>query len=160
MTATTLSGSLVSVGYEGLSADELVATLVDQGVSVLVDVRLTPLSRKPGLSKTRLSEAVRGVGIEYVHLPGLGNPKENRDAFRRGEPESWEAFAQVLGSQRGQSALAHVAELLDGGTVRVAVPRAGPHEMPPVGGHRPHCQRPDRASASPISKRLSKQRAL
>ena len=117
MTATTLSGSLVSVGYEGLSADELVATLVDQGVSVLVDVRLTPLSRKPGLSKTRLSEAVRGVGIEYVHLPGLGNPKENRDAFRRGEPESWEAFAQVLGSQRGQSALAHVAELLDGGTV-------------------------------------------
>lgn len=107
----------MSLGYEGVSADDLVAALVAENVSVLVDVRLTPLSRKPGLSKTKLSAAVRGAGIEYVHLPGLGNPKDNRDGFRRGDPESWEAFGEVLRSQRGRLALAHVAELLDGGTV-------------------------------------------
>jgi hypothetical protein len=30
-------------------------------------VRLTPVSRKPGLSKTKLSEALAAVDIGYVH---------------------------------------------------------------------------------------------
>jgi hypothetical protein len=35
------------VGYEGLTADQLMARLVAMGVTRLVDVRLTPISRKP-----------------------------------------------------------------------------------------------------------------
>lgn len=75
---------LVSVGYEGRTASELLHLLDDLGVGVLVDVRLTPISRKPGLSKTRLRLSAAEAGIEYRHLPALGNPRDNRDSFRGG----------------------------------------------------------------------------
>ena len=68
--------ALVTVGYEGRTATELVAVLAEAGVTVLADVRLTPLSRKPGLSKRKLADSLTAAGIEYLHLPALGNPAE------------------------------------------------------------------------------------
>ncbi|MEU6190830.1 DUF488 domain-containing protein [Nocardia sp. NPDC047038] len=110
-------GTLVSIGYEGKTVGDLVAQLVEQGVEVLVDVRLTPLSRKPGLSKTRLAESLAAVGIGYVHHRALGNPKSNREGFRAGEPESRARYHDLLDSAAATDALAHVCELLDGGVV-------------------------------------------
>lgn len=110
-------GTLVSVGYEGKTVGDLVAQLLHQDVRVLVDVRLTPLSRKPGLSKTKLSEALAAAGIEYVHHRALGNPKDNRAGFRNGEPESHARYREVLDTSAASDALAHVCELLDGGVV-------------------------------------------
>lgn len=72
---------LVSVGYEGRSIDDLVRDLHDAQVDLVADVRLTPISRKPGLSKTRLADRLSDEGIGYVHLRALGNPKDNRAAF-------------------------------------------------------------------------------
>lgn len=72
---------LVSVGYEGRSAEDLILALLDSGVEVVVDVRLNPTSRKPGLSKTRLSAALADAGVDYVHLRALGNPRDNRAPF-------------------------------------------------------------------------------
>lgn len=109
--------SLVSLGYEGRTADELVDQLAEAGVSVLVDVRLTPLSRKPGLSKTRLRGSLAAQGITYVHLPQLGNPKDNRESFRAGHPASQARFRRILHAPEGQHALNHLAELLDGEVV-------------------------------------------
>ena len=54
----------------------------------MVDVRLTPLSRKPGLSKTRLGAAAAERGIEYLHDRRLGNPKPNREPFWNGRSEA------------------------------------------------------------------------
>ena len=110
-------GTLVSVGYEGKTVGDLVAQLLQQDVHVLVDVRLTPLSRKPGLSKTKLSEALAAVGIRYVHHRALGNPKDNRAGFRAGEPQSHARYHNVLKSAAATDALAHVCELLDGSVV-------------------------------------------
>ena len=76
--------TIVSVGYEGRSADELIRTLQQSKVEVLVDVRLTPISRKKGLSKKALAAALAEAGIEYRHEPELGNPRDNRDPFRKG----------------------------------------------------------------------------
>lgn len=114
---TAATGTLVSIGYEGKSVDDLVAQLLEQGVRVLVDVRLTPLSRKPGLSKTNLSKALAAVGISYVHHRALGNPKDNRAGYRAGEPESRARYRDVLETAAASDALAHVSELLDGGVV-------------------------------------------
>lgn len=72
---------VIGLGYEGKTQQDLCALLTDHEVSVLCDVRLTPISRKPGLSKTALGHAVRGIGVEYRHLPALGNPKWNRAGF-------------------------------------------------------------------------------
>jgi uncharacterized protein (DUF488 family) len=111
---------LVSIGYEGRTAPELVEELVAQGVDVLVDVRMTPLSRKPGLSKTKLSAALADRGIRYVHLPQLGNPPENREAFRQGRvADGLEVFGRLLQAPEPVSALDRVAELAREGVVAV-----------------------------------------
>ena len=89
---------LVSVGYEGRTVDELIETLRRHHVSLLLDVRLNAISRRPGFSKRALGTAVGDAGIEYRHIPELGNPKANRAALRRGDPEARQRF------------LAHLAE--------------------------------------------------
>ncbi|MDR1077323.1 MAG: DUF488 domain-containing protein [Propionibacteriaceae bacterium] len=117
MPANPPVGRLVSVGYEGRSQEELVAALSQAGVSVLVDVRLTPLSRKRGLSKTALAQALHAVGIGYVHHRELGNPKDNRDGYRRADPGSLARYEAVLAGADATGALQHIAELLEEGTV-------------------------------------------
>lgn len=81
---------VVGVGYEGLDVFQFVEKLKRDQVSLLVDIRKTPISRKPGLSKTRLRENLSAAGIEYRHAPCLGNPKWNRPGFA-GEPRELEA---------------------------------------------------------------------
>ncbi|SON60269.1 hypothetical protein MSIMFI_01763 [Mycobacterium simulans] len=109
---------LVSIGYQGRTVDELVRHLIDNDVDVLVDVRLTPVSRKPGLSKRQLSAAVAAAGIEYVHHRALGNPRDNRDGFRAGDLESVARFRDaVLSTDDAQRAISQVVELLEGGVV-------------------------------------------
>jgi uncharacterized protein (DUF488 family) len=103
---------LMTVGYEGRTADEVVQLLDEAKVDVLVDVRLTPLSRKPGLSKRRLAGLLDDAGVGYLHLPALGNPKANRDGFRRGEQQSRDTFREVLASPPAQAALEQVRKLL------------------------------------------------
>ncbi len=49
---------LVGVGYEGRTVEDLVAQLLAEDVSRLFEVRLNPLSRKRGLSKTAPGEAL------------------------------------------------------------------------------------------------------
>jgi uncharacterized protein (DUF488 family) len=97
--------ALVTVGYEGRSAEDLVIALAEAGVDVLVDVRLTPLSRKPGLSKRQLAGALAAAGVEYLHLPALGNPRDNREAFRQGDPHSRARFRALLHTPEAQAAL-------------------------------------------------------
>jgi uncharacterized protein (DUF488 family) len=105
---------LVSIGYEGRDVVELISQLQSLRVSVLVDVRLTPISRKRGMSKSALSEALAVAGIRYVHHRELGNPKENRDAYRTGDARAYARFERVLETPEAEGALDHVSELLDG----------------------------------------------
>lgn len=86
MTSMSTS-SLLSVGYEGRDVEELIAELTSSDVSVLIDVRLTPLSRKPGMSKRKLAARLETEGISYVHAKALGNPKDNRAASGPGSKQ-------------------------------------------------------------------------
>ena len=121
----TQPSTIVSVGYEGRSAEELVAALVDAEVSVLVDVRENAISRKAGLSKRGLAERCEAHGIAYVHERALGNPRHNRDGFREGRPESRKVFEQHLVGQ-GAEALGRVGELLKDRTVGLLCFEADP----------------------------------
>jgi uncharacterized protein (DUF488 family) len=98
-----------TVGYDGRSLDELVALLRDEGVEVVVDVRQNAISRKPGFSKRRLADGLTAGGIEYRHEPTLGNPKDNREAFRRGEAGRERYRARLL--DEGRAAFDDVVEL-------------------------------------------------
>jgi uncharacterized protein (DUF488 family) len=99
---------LIGVGYEGMEISEFVANLVAQQVSRLVDVRLTPISRKPGFSKTALAIALARVGIAYEHHRALGNPKSNRAGFGGDEQAVVEAkarYCQLLERPEAAAAL-------------------------------------------------------
>lgn len=78
---------VVSAGYEGWNIDDWIEALARMGVGTVADVRLHPISRKPGFSKTRLREALSAAGIDYWHLRALGNPKEYRQPFLSGRVE-------------------------------------------------------------------------
>lgn len=114
-----LQPHLVSIGYEGRDVDDLIRSLKLQNVQVLVDVRLTPISRKRGFSKSALRDALEAAGIDYVHFKELGNPKDNRDAYREGAREALDRFAQVLDGEAAGAALRHVSELLQDEVVAV-----------------------------------------
>lgn len=96
MTSPTDSPTIVSIGYEQLDVNELISLLTANRVSTLVDVRLNPISRKKGFSKKALAEALNEAGIEYLHERELGNPKENRDAFRKGLESARQRYRRHL----------------------------------------------------------------
>lgn len=73
---------ILTVGYEGGSAEDLLYTLKEHDVRVLLDIREMPLSRKPGLSKKALDESVSRLGIQYCHERALGAPKPIREALK------------------------------------------------------------------------------
>lgn len=77
--------TIYTIGYEGATMAEFLATLQSAGVRRVIDVRALPLSRRPGFSKSTLAASLAEVGIEYVHLKALGTPKEGRDAAKRGD---------------------------------------------------------------------------
>jgi uncharacterized protein (DUF488 family) len=96
--ALSLSLWVGSVGYERYKLnDEFARRLCDAGVERLIDVRELPISRRRGYAKTALGEAMAAVGIEYVHIRALGNPKAFRDLYKSGRvAEGRDHYEQYL----------------------------------------------------------------
>jgi uncharacterized protein (DUF488 family) len=98
--------TVLTIGYEGASIEDFVATLKLANVEVLIDIRDVPVSRKRGFSKKALSETLEKSGLRYVHLRDLGDPKPGRDAARRGDMSAFQSiFRNHLQSEGAQDAL-------------------------------------------------------
>src|SRR5258708_32567513 len=76
---------LFTIGYEQTPAKAVLDELKNAGVKLLVDVRAVAASRRPGFSKNQLAAGLDARGISYLHLRGLGTPKEGREAARSGK---------------------------------------------------------------------------
>jgi uncharacterized protein (DUF488 family) len=76
---------LFTIGYEQTPAKAVLDELERTGVKLLVDVRAVAASRRPGFSKNQLAAGLQERGISYLHLRGLGTPKDGRDAARGGK---------------------------------------------------------------------------
>jgi uncharacterized protein (DUF488 family) len=74
---------ILTIGYEGASLADFLATLKAAGVQILLDIRELPLSRRKGFSKNALSAALKDVGIEYSHQRALGSPPQIRYRLRK-----------------------------------------------------------------------------
>lgn len=102
---------IFTIGYEGATQAEVIATLSAAGVKLLVDVRAVPLSRRPGFSKNMLANGLREAGIDYIGLKALGTPPEGREAARRHD------HARLARIYAGQlelpDAMAQIAQLRD-----------------------------------------------
>lgn len=110
--------TIVSVGYEQRDIDELVDLLRSEQVELLVDVRLNAISRKRGFSKTALATALEKAGIGYRHERSLGNPKSNRDPFRRGDESARQRYEEHL---RDHAGAVHDELVEMAGSVRLAL---------------------------------------
>ena len=98
------SPALHTIGYEGSSIGDFLATLETAGINLLIDVRDVPISRKPGFSKNGLASVLAMHNIEYLHLKGLGDPKPGRIAAREGRYKDFRRiFAAHLRSKIAQA---------------------------------------------------------
>src|ERR1700754_3761106 len=110
--------TLATIGYEGASLEDFIATLKVAAVHTLVDVRELPISRRPGFAKNALSIALENAGIKYVHLKGLGDPKEGREAARAGDFATFtRIFSRHMGTAVARSDLADAVKLSAQGDV-------------------------------------------
>ena len=79
------ANKLFTIGYEQTPSKAVLDQLERAGVKLLIDVRAVVSSRRPGFSKNQLAAGLDERGISYLHLRGLGTPKEGREAARSGK---------------------------------------------------------------------------
>lgn len=79
--------TIFTIGYERLRPESLVAELEAAGVERVLDVRERAQSRKPGMSKTRLSGLLAEHRIAYEHRRSLGTPPDLRQLYRTNKVE-------------------------------------------------------------------------
>ena len=75
---------LFTIGYEHATTQAMLDALKQAEVDLVVDVRAVSSSRRPGFSKRQLAAGLDERGIGYLHLQGLGTPKDGRIAARSG----------------------------------------------------------------------------
>jgi uncharacterized protein (DUF488 family) len=69
---------LYTIGYEGIKAEEYMNKLLKKDVRLLVDVRKNAVSMKFGFNKSQLKNMCKKLGIEFLHLSGLGIESDKR----------------------------------------------------------------------------------
>jgi uncharacterized protein (DUF488 family) len=109
---------LFTIGYEQTPAKAVLDELQGAGVKLLVDVRAVAGSRRPGFSKNQLAAGLDERGIGYLHLRGLGTPKDGREAARSGQ------FEQMHKIYRTHLKTAEAKEQLD--ELAALVKKTGP----------------------------------
>jgi uncharacterized protein (DUF488 family) len=104
---------LFTIGYEQTPAKSVLDELEQAGVKLLVDVRAVASSRRPGFSKSQLAAGLDERGISYVHLRGLGTPKEGRLAARAGQYETLQKiYAKHLKTPQAKEELDELSALV------------------------------------------------
>jgi uncharacterized protein (DUF488 family) len=102
---------LNTIGYEGASLSDFLQTLSSAGVSTVIDIRDRAQSRRAGFSKTALSKSLADIGVGYIHLRELGDPKEGRVAARSNDLRKFRSIYEgVLRTIDAQVALERIAQ--------------------------------------------------
>ncbi|SHN83390.1 DUF488 family protein [Bradyrhizobium erythrophlei] len=105
--------TLFTIGYEQTPAKSVLDELEQAGVKLLVDVRAVASSRRPGFSKSQLAAGLDERGIAYVHLRGLGTPKEGRLAARSGQYDTLQKiYAKHLKTAQAKEELDELSALV------------------------------------------------
>lgn len=101
-----------SIGYEKASFSDVLRTLLDARIAAVLDVRDLPLSRRAGFSKRQLRAGLEDAGIQYVHLRGLGTPKEGRVAARMRDHERfWRIVDHSLATHAAEADFQQAADI-------------------------------------------------
>lgn len=126
--------TIYTIGYERLPPDALAAELSAAGVARVIDVRYRAQSRKPGMSKTKLSQRLAQEGIAYEHRRALGTPPEIRPLYRTGAvaraAEQFRAHVESVAADQLDALAAELAQPTTPATALLCL------EAEPSGCHR------------------------
>ena len=107
---------LFTIGYEQTPAAAVLDELEQAKVGLLVDVRAVAASRRPGFSKRQLAAGLDERGVSYLHLQGLGTPKEGRLAARSGNFDKlFRVYQTHLKTPQAREELDELTELVRAG---------------------------------------------
>jgi uncharacterized protein (DUF488 family) len=90
---------VMTIGHSNRPLETFLQFLKSHGVKQLVDVRTIPRSRhNPQFNKETLPQVLRGAGIGYRHLPGLGGLRRaRRDSTNMGwSSPSFRGYADYM----------------------------------------------------------------
>jgi uncharacterized protein (DUF488 family) len=73
---------LYTLGYQSLSGQLYLQSLVNAGVGIVIDVRENAWSQRPDFIKSNLRRVLATADIDYYHLRAAGNPSSNRKNAR------------------------------------------------------------------------------
>ena len=71
-----------TIGYQGIDVDIVSSSARRAGITLVVDTRLHPTSRRPSFRREALRRRLAIEGIRYVSEPSLGVPKKVRPLVR------------------------------------------------------------------------------
>jgi len=72
-----------TIGHSTRTIDEFISLLKENGVTLLVDVRAWPGSKRyPQFNKDALAESLNAHGIRYEHFPELGGKRKSKPDSR------------------------------------------------------------------------------
>jgi uncharacterized protein (DUF488 family) len=121
--------AVLTIGHSSRPLEEFLRLLQGQGVTLVADVRKMPGSRKnPQFGRDTLPQALRQVGIGYVHLPGLGGLRRRQpDSPNTGwENASFQGYADYMQTPAFESCLQELLERADGERVALMCAEAVP----------------------------------
>lgn len=115
--------ALYTIGYERADLTGFISTLQQAEVTVLLDVRAAPHSRRPGFSKKELARALADVGMEYRHEGELGVPKALRDKVRSDQDydDFFDQYARLLEDR--EELMRALTQSVDGGVALMCYER-------------------------------------
>ena len=120
---------MMTIGHSNRSLDELTAMLKAHGVDLLVDVRTVPKSRyNPQFNSENLPAPLLRVGMEYLHMPGLGGLRHPRkDSINTGwRNDSFRGYADYMQTTEFEAALAALLRIAKGRHAAVMCAEAVP----------------------------------
>lgn len=105
--------TIFTSGYEGLQIDGFLDRLVQSGIRRLIDVRSNPVARRFGFHRSTLERLTRHLEIEYVHLPELGIPSnERQDLSDQCDRDQLFDRYELITLARNEPAIERTAELM------------------------------------------------
>jgi uncharacterized protein (DUF488 family) len=104
---------LFTIGYEKAALRDVLHTLKQAKVELLIDTRAVAASRRAGFSKKMLAASLEAEGIKYLHLQKLGTPAECREAARAGDLKKlWRIYGKHIKTPEAQAQLSDLESLL------------------------------------------------
>lgn len=111
-----LSGkhTIYTIGHSTHTMEEFIAMLQSFNIKTLIDIRHFPGSRKfPHFNKEILSGALKGIGINYIHLEDLGGRRkvQKNSKNTRWHKDSFRGYADYMETKKFENAITQLQSI-------------------------------------------------